>query len=124
MPPPPLTTPRPQPEACRTVGQVLALAKIDGVALDRLTELLTALDQHVADHGGTAKGAISIKVDFTLDRDGVQTRAKVTVSKPDAPAVRSHGFLTPDRALTSRDPLQPDLPLHDVALPARQIVDA
>lgn len=109
--------------AARTIGQVLRLAKIDAAAFAKLGELISKLDQHVHDYGGSAKGALTIKLDFRVDRDGVETRAKVTANTPEAPATRSNSFIGADGDLTGSNPLQPDLPLRDVMARESAVVD-
>lgn len=109
---------------CRTIGQTLEHAQVAGTAQEKLDGLLADLANHILDHGGKAKGSLTIKLDFEAGRDGVETRGRVTVKTPEEPAVRSFGWLTADNRLTRRNPAQPDLPFQDVSAPRGDVIDA
>ena len=79
-----------------------------------LTDLCGDLSNHAAEQGGTAKGSITLKIDFSL-KDGVMNLENaITVKRPKQSRRRTVMWLTPENNLTPRNPKQQELPLVDV----------
>lgn len=110
-------------QVSRSIGQILEHAKIAGDAQEQAHAMLADLAEHVREYGGKAAGRLTITLDVTVDRDGVEMKSRVKTKTPEPPPVRAVGFLTPDCQLTRRDPRQPDLPLRDYVPREPAIVD-
>lgn len=110
--------------SARTIGQTLAIARVDHLSQAEIDALLRDLRDHVVEHGGEAKGAVTIKLEFNVSRDAIATKASVRAARPSAPAMKGLAYMTEDGRLTTRDPAQPDLPRIDAPSAGYVIADA
>ncbi len=79
-----------------------------------LATLLAKLEDHANATRGKAKGKITLSLDFTVDDKGNTTiTGDVVVKKPKPKRGGSHMWLLKGK-LSSRNPRQQELPLHDV----------
>lgn len=105
----PEETVKPPTETTQPFTRVLA--QIEGGVLhddlsDDVRELCAKLSQHAADNG-VAKGALTLVLNFRIERGGVmEIDADVKVKTPRARRERSVFWLTPGNNLTPENPRQ------------------
>ncbi len=88
-----------------------------------LQRLAAKLSDHVAQHGGKAKGTLTLTVNLTALANGtVDVVADVKVKEPKAVRARSVFWLTKGNNLSHENPRQQKLPLREVP-PARTARD-
>lgn len=92
----------------------------DGEALSELTkdlfELINTLHDQADKTNGTAKGAMTFKLDIKVDARGVANiNYSNTVKEPKPARPGATMWVTPGGNLTAENPRQPNLPLRDVS---------
>lgn len=99
---------KPDPYRMRTLEQILSLFD-GGDFLEKLMEghrqLQTDLLDHHADHGGKAKGSMTIGVSYNLGKSGdVGMTATVAFKAPQKPASSAAAFINDNGELTLYSP--------------------
>ena len=110
----------------RTADQILAMFDNGEFLQQFLTnhqELIVALHNHQMNHGGKAKGVVTIKLNYSLDKQlTLNAEADAKFDKPKAPKAAAILWTTADGDLTPQNPRQPSLPgIRDVTAPAHSI---
>ncbi|WP_044558698.1 hypothetical protein [Azospirillum sp. B4] len=80
----------------------------DGAALnEKFAQVLENLGAHVAEHRGTAKGEVTVKITLTADPKGVDVEIAFEGKVPRRPKTKDRYFLTErGNALTLKNPNQ------------------
>lgn len=110
----------------RTIEQVLGLLK-QGDYLGEVHADMEKLLQELADfcdaYSATAKGSLSIKLDFTRDRHGqIEIKADHTIKAPKNPTAKAIAWSTVDGALTIANPMQRRMDIRDATDGSRHLV--
>ncbi|HQR18023.1 MAG TPA: hypothetical protein PK948_06615 [Gemmatimonadales bacterium] len=108
-------TPNPPPEGPKPFPQFLRELE-DGVLVDDLgsetREILATLSEHAAQNG-SAKGRLTLVLNFALGSDGVvQITADYASKLPRSSRARTMGWLTPGNNYSRTNPKQAELPLR------------
>lgn len=69
-----------------------------------LAHVLDRLSRHIENYGGTAKGKLSITLNFTQDHKGIDVSIESKMTVPNRPPVKDRFFLTDENVLTLRNP--------------------
>lgn len=92
----------------------------DGSLNNELTEgmreMIAQLNNTVMEHGGKAKGKITLTVDVLLDQGVLEILTSTKIAMPKRPAQKSVYWTTEDHKLTLSNPRQPDLPFRTAGL--------
>lgn len=109
------------PDTLRSFAQFLAQledGRLHGDLSDGLRDIIEKLHDAAINAGGTAKGRVSVNIDFLLKGGVVEVTADYALKAPKLARGRSIFWATPENNLTRRNPAQPDLPFRDVSVPA------
>lgn len=71
-----------------------------------LQELNAAMNDHIAEHGGKAKGAMNLKIDFKLDDGIFSITSDFKTTTPKSPRRQSIAWSTPDNHFSPSNPRQ------------------
>lgn len=61
---------------------------------DKMREVILRCSEHIHEHGGTAKGEITIKVTFAVDAKGVDVAMETKLAYPKPPIVKDRYFVS------------------------------
>lgn len=116
------------PGACNTMADFirqLEYGQFDADAYAAVRELAEDMADHAAVMGGKATGKIVITLDFKQEIEVTEIRAKVKVTRPEAPRSKSIMYQTDDHRMTGVHPSQREFfGIRDVSNSARTIRDA
>jgi hypothetical protein len=106
----------------RTFSSFVAMLE-DGCLHNDLTEELqdlnAAMNNHVINFGGRAKGSLSLNFEFVLNAKGAfEIVSKFKVKKPETPRGKTFAWSTPDNRFTANNPKQQEL-FKDVNAPKK-----
>ncbi|WP_395831163.1 hypothetical protein [Elstera sp.] len=92
----------------RTVTQLIERANggddFDGLNKE-MNEVVESLQTQICDHHvDTAKGSLTITIDFTADRKGLDVKISSKTKKPNRPSTKDRFFITDDNRISLRDP--------------------
>lgn len=91
----------------RSLPQVLGRLNngddLDDVDKD-MQHLLDRLSRHIENYGGTAKGSLTITLEFQQDHKGIDLAVTSKVTVPKRPKTKDRFFVTEDNVLTLRNP--------------------
>ena len=60
----------------------------------KMREVLSRCSNHIQEHGGAAKGQLTLTIDFAVDAKGVDVAMQAKVAYPKPPVVKDRYFVT------------------------------
>lgn len=118
--------PNDQPFELRTADQILAMldnGEFLQTFLEKHADLIIAMHEHQMNHGGKAKGKVTLTLSYVLDKQlSMSIEGEAKFEKPKAPKASATLWTTADGTLTPQNPRQPSLPGIRDATPGPQVL--
>lgn len=89
-----------------------------------LHRLMRQLKHEASARHGSAKGSITLKLDFDVSISGmVEVKPTISTKVPDRKVAKAIAFLDEDANVVMTDPRQQELPIREVPAPAPEVRD-
>ena len=107
------------PNALRTFSRLIAVHErgaLDEELTKAISEITAELEDHYASYRGEPSAVLGLKLKFIREKNVITVSATVSKTLPVAPRAKAIYYATEaSDGLTTKDPMQPDLPLRDVS---------